>query len=267
MQFNENEIIDGLQKVGFRENDAKVYFTLVRLGVAKMVDLTESTKIQRPRVYDSLDRLEKLGLILKDTIQPTPRYRALSPKSVFMLMQTDFNEKIRVLEALKAQLIKYKIVPPKHEFSEFKFEIPQIVHYAADIINNSKGEVRIVVPTFQLEAFSSIVNTILETFSDQAGQFTLIIPHKILEMQKLKNQLLEEVHAFLCPPMEEIPFGLISNETSQALQIFPSDCIFISNIDIIPALNNFVRILQKLASPISSEELERAAKFQIGIEE
>jgi sugar-specific transcriptional regulator TrmB len=266
MQYNENEIVDGLQKVGFRENDAKVYYTLVRLGIAKMVDLTESTKIQRPRVYDSLDRLEKLGLILKDTIQPTPRYRALSPKSVFMLMQTDFNEKIRLLEALKAQLLKYKTVPPKNEFSAFKFEIPQITHYAGDIINNSKGEVQIVIPTFQIEAFSSIINTILESFSDQANQFTLIMPHKLLQIQKMKTKLLENTHAFLCPPMDEIPFGLISNETSQALQIFPSDCIFISNIDIIPTLNSYVRILQKLASPVSAEEIERAAKFKMDSE-
>ncbi|MHA1131336.1 MAG: helix-turn-helix domain-containing protein, partial [Candidatus Helarchaeota archaeon] len=67
MMKEETEIIEAMQKVGFRENDAKVYFTLVRLGIAKMVDLTDETKIQRPRIYDSLDRLEKLGLILKDT--------------------------------------------------------------------------------------------------------------------------------------------------------------------------------------------------------
>ncbi|MHA1359232.1 MAG: TrmB family transcriptional regulator [Candidatus Helarchaeota archaeon] len=262
MMKEETEIIEAMQKVGFRENDAKVYFTLVRLGIAKMVDLTDETKIQRPRIYDSLDRLEKLGLILKDTTYPTPRYRALSPDSIFMLMQNDFSQKINILEKVKTNLAQYQSIPPKREFATFKFDLDHITRYASEIIKNSNRTVRIVLPTFQSDAFNSIINIILETFHDQKFRFILILPQQYLIMQKLELEFLKICNVFLWTRDDEIPYGLISNDISQALQIFPSDCVFISNINIIPQINQYVRLLEKLASPITLKGIERAVQFK-----
>ncbi len=56
-------IKERLVATGFREYDAIIYVTLFTVGIAKVSELYELTKIPRGRIYDTLEQLEEGGFV------------------------------------------------------------------------------------------------------------------------------------------------------------------------------------------------------------
>jgi len=98
--FREKKIIEGLQQLGFTINDAKVYITLLKLGVSNPATIADESGIDRARVYDSLKRLSKKNIVEMEKIKRSPSYKARSPAIVLQRIQNDLENKLQLSKDL-----------------------------------------------------------------------------------------------------------------------------------------------------------------------
>ncbi|MFX1559942.1 MAG: TrmB family transcriptional regulator, partial [Promethearchaeota archaeon] len=61
----QNTIVGDLTSLGLTKNEAKAYHSLVRLGKSSARVIAEDSGIPRSKVYETLDLLEKRGIIKK----------------------------------------------------------------------------------------------------------------------------------------------------------------------------------------------------------
>ena len=56
-KYDEDDIEEGLQLLGFTKNDSKVLLTLSKYKILSPADIARYSGVDRARVYDSLNRL------------------------------------------------------------------------------------------------------------------------------------------------------------------------------------------------------------------
>jgi len=71
----EREIVDMLRDFGLSEYEAKMYFTLLTIGEAKVMKITRKASVPQSKAYDVLDRLQEKGFVELRGTAPK-RYRA-----------------------------------------------------------------------------------------------------------------------------------------------------------------------------------------------
>jgi len=76
-----NKAVDALVKLGFKEYQAKVYRALAALGQASATQVHKASGVPRPRVYDTLDELVKIGAVNFQRSRPII-YKAVDPTAV-----------------------------------------------------------------------------------------------------------------------------------------------------------------------------------------
>ncbi len=101
INFDKNQIIKGLQNLGFTLNDSKVYFSLLTLGKSNPAKISEISGVDRPRVYDSLKRLTRKNFVEEEPTKRAPKYKAKPPKFVFNNLRGDYNQKISLTNLYK----------------------------------------------------------------------------------------------------------------------------------------------------------------------
>jgi sugar-specific transcriptional regulator TrmB len=123
-----NELIDVqealhlLTEVGLTQLQAKLYFTLLRIGKTEAGTLVKSIDVARTEIYRSLDELQKRGLVEREMsrpykFKPTPLREGLQ----FLMLQRfqQYQEMER-----KAEAILQKIQDDKKETNQqFEYEI------------------------------------------------------------------------------------------------------------------------------------------------
>jgi len=82
------KIIDNLQKLGFTENEAKIYSVLVCLKKACAREIYEASGVPRSKVYMVLRRMEEKGYVQIIDGQPT-FYRAKEPEELISRIRDD----------------------------------------------------------------------------------------------------------------------------------------------------------------------------------
>ena len=105
------EINKNLQILGFTINDSRIYVTLLQIGFNTPAKIAENSKVDRARVYDSLKRLVKRGVVEEEPVPRAPRYRALPPEKVFGKIRGKLNKKIKLANELEDQLNRIKQLP------------------------------------------------------------------------------------------------------------------------------------------------------------
>lgn len=83
------EITGKLQKLGFTENEAKIYIGLLSLGEATAREIHEFTHVPRPKIYATLERMSKKKYI--EVIKGTPAYfRSVNPEKLTEMLRNEF---------------------------------------------------------------------------------------------------------------------------------------------------------------------------------
>ncbi|MEX2683989.1 MAG: TrmB family transcriptional regulator [Candidatus Sigynarchaeota archaeon] len=95
---------DDLIKLNWNKNDAIVYIALVKLGATTPQALSESTGIDRTRVYDSLKRLIAAGKVLKEDREWGGKYQAMPVDDVFTQEVETLKKQLEIAAQLKQQL-------------------------------------------------------------------------------------------------------------------------------------------------------------------
>ncbi|MDD4250335.1 MAG: helix-turn-helix domain-containing protein [Methanosarcina sp.] len=83
------ELIGKLQKLGFTENEAKIYIGLLSLGEATAREIHEFTHVPRPKIYATLERMSKKKYV--EVIEGTPAYfRCIGPEQLTEKLRDEF---------------------------------------------------------------------------------------------------------------------------------------------------------------------------------
>jgi sugar-specific transcriptional regulator TrmB len=92
-----------LQALGLTEYEARAYVALLSLGRAAPSAIARHSKIPRPKVYETLERLEARGLATRT--QPSPiEYAPLSAREYLARAEREFEARIAGLERSLARL-------------------------------------------------------------------------------------------------------------------------------------------------------------------
>ncbi len=124
MSLDENA--EMLSDFGLTHNQAKVYLTVAKLGIATVSQISKVSKVRREDVYRILPKLEKIGLTERILGKPT-RIRAIPPEDALALMikreENIATERMSSLTALKDEFMKhfktYKVKPLSKEAAHF----------------------------------------------------------------------------------------------------------------------------------------------------
>ncbi len=98
----DTELIDKLKKLGFTENEAKIYVGLLSLNEATAREIHEFTHVPRPKIYSVLERMAKKGYV--EIREGTPAcFRSIDPQRLTERLREEFlislNETLKMLNS------------------------------------------------------------------------------------------------------------------------------------------------------------------------
>lgn len=83
------ELISKLKKLGFTENEAKVYVCLLTLNEATARQIHEFTNVPRPKIYSVLERMEEKGYVKIRRGSPA-YFRCTNPEQLTSRLRDEF---------------------------------------------------------------------------------------------------------------------------------------------------------------------------------
>jgi len=108
-------MIKNLQKLGFSENEAKVYLALLETGFGTTAPIIKKTNLHRNIVYEILDKFVNKGLASFSIQRGKKHFRALSPLKILQqeevqleLAQELVGELMKMQKAEKQEVIIYE---------------------------------------------------------------------------------------------------------------------------------------------------------------
>ena len=181
-----------LEKLGLSRNEAKVYLTLLELGLTSAKPIIEKTNLHRQLVYDALNLLIEKGLV-SYVIQANRKYfKAANPKQ---FLDYFIKKKKRIQE--EEQLFK-KILPQLEAKRQRKSEEQEATIYRGnkgikslldDMINERKEILTIGASDIKAEAFQYHLKFNLPKIHKIRVEKK--IPIKILFSEELKERAKE----------------------------------------------------------------------------
>ncbi|MHA1649210.1 MAG: TrmB family transcriptional regulator [Candidatus Helarchaeota archaeon] len=256
---NTNKIIKDLETLGFNKNDAIVYLTLLKLGMANPTQIARESKVARPRVYDAISRLIDKGAVIKDTSKKQAKYIAITPKIVFKNVYDELEHKMLILQQLEKEIQQeIKISKPTQTF-HFQFDLIKIKNLISHILQSAKHDVRIIIPKFFYNEMSSIIKEFIENRLSSKLVFSLLVPEI---PQSIQVNMLQYNKIYIWTKEIEIPFGMILNDTAHSLLIFQSSCIFFNSSQETDNFRKYTDFLFNLAYRLTSKDLKRKSEFE-----
>ncbi len=148
------EYAEILSDFGLTRNEAKVYVTTAKLGLASVSRVSKASGVRREDVYRMLPKLQKLGLIEKILGKPvkvraTPVEDGLS----FLIKQQEELASMRLSQLLakKSEFLKnfeaYQVKPMEREGDHFAlvFQKQAVVKKALAMVKNARSAVDVVI--------------------------------------------------------------------------------------------------------------------------
>ena len=255
-------LLSKLVEVGFIQNDALVYVALLKMKIGTPTTLSKMAKIERPRVYDSLRRLEKKGFLVRDTSKKVAKYVAISPDIVFKNIREDLERKITISQELEESLQQDLSPPKKGEAFVFKFDPILIHNLAIEIMKNAKLKMYILLSDTQIEILSSIFELIQASPKFEYLSFFFLTPSKYVFPQELALNIPKNWKLNLWPLKSDVPFGLIMNDVASILLIFQDTCIFLYGEQNLNQFEAFLNHILTICRPYSPEDITRETEFK-----
>jgi len=126
--------IELLQEIGLSPNEAKIYETLLNIGVAGVGDIATKANIHRRNVYDALQRLVQKGLVFTTFQKSENRYSAVDPNKLMELVR---EKQVHLAQALPDLQQLYQSEPPENAAYIYK-GIEGYKNYRRDLLRASK---------------------------------------------------------------------------------------------------------------------------------
>ena len=102
---NVTEAVSTLEELGLTEYEARCFVALTRMSEGTAKEISSVADVPRPRVYDTVERLDRKGLV--NVQQSTPRkYKAVPTEVAARRLREDFVSRIEAAENTLEQLEK-----------------------------------------------------------------------------------------------------------------------------------------------------------------
>jgi HTH-type transcriptional regulator, sugar sensing transcriptional regulator len=141
-----------LQALGLTEYEARAYTALLALGRAQPAKIARNSKIPRPKVYETLERLEARGLATRTQLSPL-EYAPLSAREYIDRAQRDFDTRIEGLERSLARLtpepVPEAVYPLRGEGA--------VLSLIEDIMLNARRSIHVAGESARLDKFEARV--------------------------------------------------------------------------------------------------------------
>ncbi len=103
---------DVLKNLGLTKYEAVVYLVLLKLGKATVGEICKESNTPRPRVYDTLESLERKGFVIRQAEKPVT-YSAVPPEiALDVFRDRIIHELSEKIELAKKELGKMEKSPP-----------------------------------------------------------------------------------------------------------------------------------------------------------
>ncbi|QLG49674.1 TrmB family transcriptional regulator [Natrinema halophilum] len=182
---NAEEAVTALEELGLTEYEARCFAALTRLSKGTAKEVSQVADIPRSRVYDTIERLERRGLVSVQQTEPR-EYKAVPIETACRRIREDFDSRINAAENALGQLEKpdsaddegmWAITQPEHvteRIVTFLEEAEESIHYLV-------AATEVVDPEIQTALGSAVdrgVNTYIEVSSEAgAEKFTAAVPN------------------------------------------------------------------------------------------
>jgi len=110
---HEETLID----IGLSPNEAKIYLSLLSIGISTVTSISDDSKLHRANVYDSLKKLIDKGLVSHIKRDNSTYYEATNPQSLLRLIKEKENKIIGILPQL---LLSKKLATSKGEANVYE---------------------------------------------------------------------------------------------------------------------------------------------------
>jgi HTH-type transcriptional regulator, sugar sensing transcriptional regulator len=139
-------LIESLKDLGLSNYESRIYSALVLYNSAEAKELVDFLGISKPSVYEGLDRLEGMGLVVKRTSKPA-MYSAISPEMAIDIL-TDKHRKaadtalteLRTLEKEKVRTDKEDALWTIYGDTNIEYKIRDLLRKARAEISCMIGE-------------------------------------------------------------------------------------------------------------------------------
>lgn len=120
-------ILNNLQKLGFSENEARVYLALLEVGFCTTGPIIKKTGLHRNIVYETLDKLINRGSASLSVQKGKKHFRALSPAKILQQEKLQFEMAQELVPALikiqKAEKQEVVIYEGNEGFQNAHFDV------------------------------------------------------------------------------------------------------------------------------------------------
>lgn len=116
-------LTETLTHIGLKPNEATIYLALMRIGTTHAGRLVVETKLPKATVYDTLESLEKRGLVHSYIHTKTTKYTAEDPEYIQHLL----SKEARDIKQKQAQFTT--ILPELYGIRNEHFQVPKIRMY------------------------------------------------------------------------------------------------------------------------------------------
>src|SRR4030042_2962231 len=92
--MDEQKIIETLESIGLHKNEIIIYLDLIRAGHSSAHEIANRTKIHRPNVYDTLDKMIKKGIVSQSIEDNRKIFYPITPNNLLnYLKQKEYDLK------------------------------------------------------------------------------------------------------------------------------------------------------------------------------
>jgi sugar-specific transcriptional regulator TrmB len=148
-----------LEKIGLSKQEAIVYLSALKLGLAKASEIAQKSSIKREGCYYILKLLQEKGFISEVIKSGVKHYSAVEPNRILEIIEEDKQQKTEVIKEILPELDalqKIAITKPKIEVYEgvdgFKTVVSKLVEkHNQEVYCYVNEKILHFLPTFHLQ--------------------------------------------------------------------------------------------------------------------
>lgn len=208
----QKKLLKILEKLGFTQNEAKIYLVLISSGVPlNASEISNYSNVPRPNVYETINRLIEKGFVLKEASSRGGRYVAVLPDEMLEILRTRYENRLKLINETMEQFKKLLT----KSMSETRFsamgtielvnEEEKILKIIEEAIESAKSKlIAIITPDiFELEG-KKIVKTIKHLAK---ANVDITIGLKANDNYKYQIRELSKISVLYLWPYGELPLG------------------------------------------------------------
>ncbi|NHJ25465.1 MAG: TrmB family transcriptional regulator [Candidatus Lokiarchaeota archaeon] len=213
-KFDEAELEEALQSLGFTKNDSKVLLTMAKYKVLSPADIAKYSGVDRARVYDSLNRLIEKGFIQKEPVKRGANYQIIPIENIFKSIREDFKNKIDDTILLEKAISELEVDQEESEPRVWSISSKdKIRKKIKDLISVAKNRIFfIITPDLLMEELGGYDWILKDIWNKKfSSEINVILALKYNEMLKeeIKKLLKIKVIIHSIEGDNVIPFGLL----------------------------------------------------------